>query len=118
MSDFLRTPETSREYREYRANDNLKNECPLCNREAIKVFSHWKVMVNLFPYDKIASRHDMLVPLRHVTDAELTTDEKEELAIIRASFVQEYDYIIEATVKTKSIPQHFHLHLIVGKQIV
>lgn len=57
----------------------------------------------------------MLVPIRHVREDELTSEEISELALVKAGFVNdEYDYVLEATNKTKTIPSHFHLHLVVG----
>jgi hypothetical protein len=58
----------------------------------------------------------MLVPIRHTTEADLTVNEIMELAGIKSQIIaEEYDWIIEPTPKNKSIPDHFHLHLIVGK---
>ena len=73
-------------------------------------------MANSFPYDLIASTHHMIVPLRHVVEAELSAEELREFAVIKREVVDVgYDNIIEATTKNKSLPAHFHLHLIVGK---
>ncbi len=100
MSDYLRSVEGSARYRAYRECGELSRGCPLCDGEAIKEFRFWKVMQNRFPYDKIASTHHMLLPLQHTTDLELTNEERQELQTIKAGYVQEYDYMIEATVKT------------------
>jgi hypothetical protein len=57
----------------------------------------------------------MIVPLRHVGEDELSEEEKAELLAIKKSYINEhYDYSLEAT--GKSIPNHFHLHLIVTKE--
>ena len=90
--------------------------CPLCSGEALTTFVHWKIMKNAFPYDGIARVHDMLVPLRHITEAELTKEQHQELFDIKHTYLNEkYEYIMEATNSVKSIPGHFHLHLIVTK---
>jgi len=58
----------------------------------------------------------MLIPNRHVSEGNLTKEESQELQDIKGSYINtEYDWIIEPTHKNKSIPGHFHLHLIVGK---
>lgn len=104
-------------YKAYRAGGALDGACVLCGESALETFSLWKVITNKFPYDMLAAVHTMLIPLRHTTEAGLTDAERAELVTIKASYAQEYDYIIEATTRTKSIPQHFHLHLIKGKVI-
>lgn len=91
----------------------LERSCPLCDAEPLQQFPHWKIVRNIYPYDKIAKKHDMLVPLRHAREAELTVEESAELDQIKETYVHEnYEYMIEATHKRKSIPAHFHLHLI------
>lgn len=74
-------------------------------------FKFWKLVPNEFPYDKITKIHDMLVPLRHTV--EINDEELAELLELRNTYInQHYRYIMEATNRTKSIPTHFHLHLI------
>jgi hypothetical protein len=54
----------------------------------------------------------MLVPLRHVTEEALTQEEKDELLEIKHSSVKdEYEFYIEGAGQ-KSIPDHYHLHLV------
>lgn len=115
MASPFRTKEQTEKYQAYKAAGGLASGCRLCEKEPIKVFTYWKVIPNDFPYDVVASTHRMLVPLRHTAETELTQEEADEFKTIKAGYVQEYDYLIEATEKQKSIPQHFHLHLIVGK---
>lgn len=103
-------------YKDYLKNHPSDGSCPLCSKEAIRTFKHWKITDNAFPYDLIASKHRMVVPNRHVPEEELSGDELNELAKIKREFIDsDFDYIIEATTKNKSVPEHFHLHLIVGK---
>lgn len=99
-------------YTAYRATGVLEKSCPLCVKTPIKQFKFWKIVVNDFPYDRIAERHDMIVSLRHATEQELTPEERDELYEVKYSNMQEYDIIVEATPQAKSIPTHFHLHLI------
>ncbi len=112
----MRTPEAMQKYLEHIAAGGLA-QCPLCSGEPLKTFTHWKVMQNAFPYDGIARVHDMLVPLRHSTEGELTEEELKELFDIKQGHLNEhYEYVMEATNKTKSVPTHFHLHLIITKE--
>ncbi len=112
----LRGPEGTQKYQEYVKALAPDAPCSLCEKESLKTFKHWKVVENLFPYDKIASKHHMLVPLRHVREDELTAEEMAEIKSIKENFINsEYDWIIEATPKNKSISEHFHIHLIVAK---
>lgn len=91
----------------------------LCEKVALpgKQFEHWKIVVNDFPYDTIAARHDMIVPILHVVEPELTAEEWKELLRLKETILSdEYDYLLEATHKGKSIPAHFHLHLVTAKE--
>lgn len=115
----LRTDETEAEYKAYRDAGGLDGECVLCGLEPLRSFTHWKIVQNRFPYDRVADRHDMILPLRHATEDELTPDERAELEHLRESVMHpDYDLIIEATHRTKTIPAHYHLHLIGLKRSV
>ena len=71
---------------------------------------------NTFPYDRIAETHHMIIPNSHVTEEGLSDEVKREFKKIKDEYIHKnYEYIIEATHKKKSIPEHFHLHLIVAK---
>lgn len=88
----------------------------MCAKEPIKQFLHWKIVENSYPYDLIAKVHHMLIPLRHVKEQELTDEETEELKHIKAKHLSaHYNHILEALGPHRSFPEHFHLHLIVGK---
>lgn len=118
MGDTLRTPAVAAKYREYRSEQTTSTICPLCERPAEKSFNYWKIIHNEFPYDLLAKKHDMLVPLRHAAELEINSEEWEEYKIIKRSDMQKYDYLIEGMEKTKSLPEHFHVHLIVGKELL
>ena len=112
----LRTEESNDKYNNLVANGILDGGCNLCGAEPIKSFRLWKVIGNAFPYDRIAEIHHMIVPIRHVTEDGLSGEEKNELKKIKDEHINKnYEYIIEATHKKKSISEHFHLHLIVVK---
>lgn len=116
MAATLRTPKGEQKYSEYRKNLPAGSVCALCREEPLQSFNHWKIISNNFPYDKIAKTHHMIVPLRHVQENELNEEELAELLEIKSGLLNEnYEYILEATRRQKSIPGHFHLHLIVLK---
>ncbi len=112
----FRTPEMTQKYADYRAAGHLDNGCRLCDVPAIKQYKFWKIAEAKFSFDRVAVKHNMLLPLRHTVETGLTEEEKQELLDIKNGDIQtEYEFIIEATTKKKSIPSHFHLHLIVAQ---
>lgn len=117
MGNIFRTPETSKRYKDFIANGGLEGRCVLCDKETTGVtFTYWRIVTNDYPYDLITERHDMLMPIRHADESELTEEEKAELFDIKTNHLSDYDFVIEPTRKLKSIPEHFHLHVITGKQ--
>lgn len=113
----LRSAEMKKKFAEYRENSKGDIECQLCIKPSLNDFTHWRIVENSFPYDLIAKEHQMIVPRRHVPESGLIKEELDEFMKIKEEFINShFDYIIEATPKNKSIPEHFHLHLIVGKE--
>ena len=110
---MLRSIETQKKYKEHIKNGGLK-ECPLCTKSSIKDFEYFRVVKNKFPYDIIAEKNDMLILKRH--SGELSPEEEEEMKELKKGYLNKnYDYMIEAFPDEKSIPGHFHIHLIVSK---
>lgn len=107
----LRTLETHKKYGEYR-NDPKFPTCYICTAKAIKKYKNWKMIENEFPYDEVSTKNDMIVPLRHTTENGLTEEELREFVEIKEDINDKYDMIMENTHKQKSIPGHFHLHLL------
>jgi diadenosine tetraphosphate (Ap4A) HIT family hydrolase len=115
LKKTLRTTESQEVYENY-AKNNKDDGCALCLKASLRDFNYWRIVKNDFPYDKIAEIHDILIPIRHAREGDLNEQELQELMKIKESHVNEaYEYMIEATAKNKSIPNHFHLHLIVAK---
>lgn len=109
----LRSKETEKKYQEVRAERD-PSFCALCEATPLEEFTHWKILQNDFPYDEVASTHDMLVSKRHVTEGEITQEEWLEYNKIKHGYVAEkYEIVMEGTQKLKSIPDHFHVHLLV-----
>ena len=116
MAGSLRSKETALRYEAYQKAGGLLGSCVLCAKEPRHEFTYWKIIENAFPYDAVASRHDMIIPKRHAIEVELTNEEKEEFERIKhESPIQDYQFIMEANHWAKSIPPHFHLHLVIIK---
>ncbi len=112
----LRTEEGEKAYAIYLSRGELQTGCKLCEKPPLQAFSHWKIVQNNFPYDKIASVHHMIVPLRHIGETQLSMEEASELFILKHGYLNErYEFILEPVQRRKTIPEHFHLHLIVAK---
>lgn len=115
MATF-RTPETEEKYAEYIKTRGPSAGCVLCGRPAIQTFTHWKIVENRFPYDKIAKVHHMLVAKEHLAQENVPQEAWWEFDKLKKGFINEnYALILEQTPKESSIPGHFHVHLIVIK---
>ena len=117
MSKFksLRKVETELAYRRYQKTSKFPT-CYICSAPAIKTYGKWKKIENEFPYNEIATENHMIVPLRHTTEDNLTEEELREFTEIKEDINDKYDMILENTHKQKSIPGHFHLHLLQIKE--
>lgn len=116
-SRTLRTKQVQQAYTDAVALGVLKQGCVLCKKDALKTFEHWKIVENDFPYDIIAETHHMIVPLRHMISAGLTGEEWGELQKIKKEYITStYQFMVESTHANQSVPEHFHVHLIVVKE--
>lgn len=112
----LRTRETEAHYTKLKAEGVLSHGCTLCLSPSIKEFGEWRIVENRFPYDLIADTHHMILPRRHATWEELTESELKEYEEIKDTYMQEtYEFFIEPVNRQRSIPDHWHLHLITAK---
>lgn len=115
MAD-LRTRKMAQIYKKVLEGRPLGGPCALCKAPALKSFRYWKIIQNEFPWDRIAKVNHLIVPKRHLQEEGLHEKERRELLLIKSTFIGEiYEFIGEATIKKKSIPNHFHLHLIIIK---
>ncbi len=114
----LRVPETQEAYDRLRASGALSDRCVLCEKEPVQAFQHWKIITNDFPYDRIARVHHMLVPYRHVTERGLSETERRELLDIKRDYINKsaYNWLMEAAKGHKTIPDHFHLHILAERE--
>ncbi len=111
MRDF-RSKTTAKKYADDIAEGLFNGACRICIKNSIKEFDHWRIVENSYPYDRIAETHAMLVSKRHVNETGLTTEEILELHFLKNTNLNEYDFIAEGIVHTKSIPEHSHRHLL------
>jgi diadenosine tetraphosphate (Ap4A) HIT family hydrolase len=117
----LREEADERAYAEARAAGTLP-KCRYCVvKNVVKEYEHFLVMVNDFPYTRVAKTSHMISPKRHVasfyefTDAERAEFEKIYVELDRGvqdGSLPAYDQIIKSTTHNMSIPGHVHLHLI------
>lgn len=112
-----RSEEMQKKYDDYRAAGGLEHGCALCKEASIAEFQYWRIINNNFPYDRVAIVHHTLVPKRHIDGDDITPEEFAELNMLKKGYINEhYSFILEATNNTKSIPAHYHLHLVVPKE--
>lgn len=114
MRGSLRTKKGDAAYKKYQQAGGLAHGCVLCSKKALKTFRYWLVVKNAFPYDRIAKKHHMIIPKRHVIEEKLSVAEKKELQKIKRGYIApRYQFVFEATAIMKSVPAHHHLHLLV-----
>jgi len=118
QNTLLRTPETWERYQ----NAPKHPECFMCEEPALDTvveFDNWLIVQNEFPYDAVATRHHMLIPVRHFQFIEnATPDEYDELYQIKEDIEKWdwYDCIMENFTVAQSVPAHLHYHLLKWKR--
>ncbi len=116
MSGTFRSKELNDKYLSLIANGHHDDVCQLCQAPSIKEWSHWRIIENIFPYDLIAKTHHMIIPRRHAGEDELSSPELEQLKLLKQEYINEnYGWLMEAVKRRKSVPAHFHLHLVTSK---
>lgn len=104
----LRKPESEKLYQK-----RIKREgCFICDRDLlIKEYEYWILLKNRYPYDLIASKHDLIATRRHTQNHDqLTIAEITELNDIRRQ--TNYDFEMFNKPIRQSHSSHFHIHLI------
>jgi diadenosine tetraphosphate (Ap4A) HIT family hydrolase len=114
----LRTDSTQKRYDEFKKNigdDTLCRFCSESNPDTKTSFAHWKILHNRFPYDKITTFHDMLIPKRHFErESEMTDEERGELTKIKTDVLPKhdtYDSVMENMSGSRTM-DHYHIHLL------
>lgn len=119
---LLRTEETAKRYEDAIASHATSGEkvCNLCaDKDAvIQEFEHWVLMQNSYPYDRYFSKSNMLVTKRHTNETGLNEAEKAELLQLKNSteLSEQYDSMLEHFQKQRSMPNHYHIHIIEFKR--
>lgn len=114
----LRTPETEAKYAQYKKDlgDRLSNfNFDLTGEEnvIVKEFKHWTLIKNNFPYDIIASKHDLLVSKRIFSDFdEMNDSERGELSAVKKELSGSYDFLLENLPSKMTVKKHFHIHFL------
>lgn len=121
---YLRTDETWEAYQNAPRRD--EKECFMCDLigvTVVKKFHYWIIIENQFPYDAVAEKHHLLVPIEHATKIEnLHYEDKEsaidELKDILADIEEsgEYDCQIKNFTIGQSHPTHLHYHLVTWRR--
>ena len=118
----FRKKKTQEKYNTYRVNKVKKSACDFCVSEPDDKklnFVYWKILKNMFPYDRIAEHHELIIPKRHFkNEADMTPEEREELVYIKAHQLakdKKYDFIWENFTHIRSV-EHYHLHLLSFKR--
>lgn len=84
----------------------------------IKEWKRWNLVENAFPYDAIARQHHLLFPKRQFThERSMSLAELFEFNNIKKEISGSYDSILENFESARSIPLHFHYHLINWKDL-
>lgn len=84
----------------------------------IKKFKYWKLVKNEYPYDRIATRHDMLIPLRDFSSfQEVNPKERAEFFKLWNQFSKKktYDMLMVAFPFSQTYPSRLHFHLMKTK---
>lgn len=83
-------------------------------------FKNWRIIANNFPYDAAFEQHHLLVPNRTVANrSELNEAELEELeTLMRYGASLDYDCMMENFPRNRTVPGHFHIHLLNYKEMV
>ena len=115
-TDIKRTEKTRLAYQQEKAlmsSTDIKT-FDLEKEEVLKRFDYWAVIPNKFPYDFVFGTHHLLVPIRcFAGPGDMFDYELVELVKIKEGFgiYGEYDGFFENLPHKRSIPGHFHIHL-------
>lgn len=111
-----RTRATHEAYMTKIREGHLHEGCRLCDAISIEEFKYWRIINNDFPYDRVAKKHHMIIPLRHTNGEDITEAEQQELRELQHTRLnEEYMYMMQSLPSKMSIPSHLHYHLIVSR---
>ena len=107
-----RLQSTENEYRRYLQTKPLgfKYDKPVAD------FTDWLLIKNIFPYDRIFKKHHLLIPAERkakFTDLPLRTQRRYHEILARLE--PYYDRYFVNMPKGRSVPEHWHCHLVVKR---
>lgn len=108
-----RTPETQKAFVDQREEHKDEHGDPFGDWESrlVKKWNYWALIRNLFPMDAIASKNDILIPLRvFPNEMDMTGEEFDEFMMIKEELGQEYDSMLQNFMKKRTSLLRFHLH--------
>lgn len=77
----------------------------------------WTITPNQYPYDAVASRHDLLHPTRKVANwDDLTRQELDDLKSIMAT-LRGYDAVLYNITHAQTVRDWLHVHLLAFKEV-
>lgn len=116
MLGTFRSKELNNEYLSLIKSGYHNDGCKLCAAVSLVEFKHWRIVENKFPYDLITRTHHMIIPKMHIDDRSIDPEQWAEYQKIKSTYINEnYEYLLEPTIRNKSIPTHFHMHLLNSK---
>ena len=113
MLKTWRLPESELVYTEFRNThlEEFASGCLICPIPTKREIGSFRIIANEFPYDAVSAVNDMLALKEHAPC--LTVEQLVELEAIKRLLGAErfYDLILENLPKKKTIPGHYHIHL-------
>lgn len=95
-----------------------KNEIrPFEENKVLCVFENWLLIENMFPWDKVAVKHDLLIPkLRVPKISQLSLYVRDEMYKIQSVLQPYYSQFTIVSPQERSVPVHWHLHCLKTKK--
>ena len=112
----LRTKETSEKYISHlKTLDERVKDMASLNLPIVKEYKYWTIVVDTFPYDKVADTHHLLIPKRVVRSRkDLNEEERIELQyLFEEELPKIYDCSLEKlSDRRRCVKGHLHIHLL------
>ena len=112
MDHHPRTKETNEKYKEYLKHTRSVD---FLTKNRVATYTHWIIIKDEFPYDAIATTHDLLIPKRIFAERkDMNTQEAEELEhLVQHTLPKTYEILLDKlSKKARSILDHYHIHLL------
>ena len=109
----LRTYKTNQKYTKFLNKKGRLTD--FLSEKIVKDFKYWRIIKDSFPYDRIATVHNLLIPKRVFSlKKDMNKKEAQELEKLFDGFLKEkYGVVLEKlSPKGRSVPTHYHIHLL------